>query len=198
MSSVAAVKGVGLYVLAGGASRRFGRDKAAEVVDGQSLLSRVVDTFAGVCDEVALLVNTPGRYCLEQAREVVDSPSGIGPLGGLHAALMDREARHGGGWVFLTSCDLVHPKAEWLEMLLNAVKADAEVVAYRGDFWEATFALYHTRLLPRVQRQIDAGVYALQRLCDAADSLAVELPGGMRSLPQANTPEELQRLIGRG
>ena len=70
-------------VLAGGRSRRFGSDKAMALLDGQTLIDRVIAALAPQVD--ALLVcgrDMPGVRCVTD-RPVAD----LGPLGGLNAAL---------------------------------------------------------------------------------------------------------------
>ena len=70
-------------VLAGGLSTRFGSDKALAELGGHTLLALAVDTLAGWCDHVVVA----GR-AQAPAPTLPDWPrSGMGPLGGLAAAL---------------------------------------------------------------------------------------------------------------
>ncbi|AKM09070.1 molybdenum cofactor guanylyltransferase [Croceicoccus naphthovorans] len=76
-------------VLGGGASTRFGSDKALAVLDGATLLDRARATLIALCGDVVIA----GRADLEGA--VADWPeAGLGPLGGLAGAL--RHAREAG------------------------------------------------------------------------------------------------------
>lgn len=77
-------------VLAGGQSSRFGSDKALAEFEGQTFLARAVDTLSGWCDHVVVV----GRETAP-APTIPDWPrAGMGPLGGLAAAL--RLAADGG------------------------------------------------------------------------------------------------------
>lgn len=70
-------------VLAGGASRRFGSDKAMAVFDGHRLIDRVVAALSPQVDALVIC----GRQ-LEGAVCIDDRPARhLGPLGGLNAAL---------------------------------------------------------------------------------------------------------------
>jgi molybdopterin-guanine dinucleotide biosynthesis protein A len=72
-------------VLAGGQSTRFGSDKALAVLDGETLLMRAVDMLSGWCEKVVVV----GRE-EAPAPTLPDRPrSGMGPLGGIAAALYD-------------------------------------------------------------------------------------------------------------
>lgn len=70
-------------VLAGGQSRRFGSDKALALLDGRALITHAVDALAGWCEQVVIAGRANGPApCLP------DWPRpGLGPLGGLAAAL---------------------------------------------------------------------------------------------------------------
>jgi molybdopterin-guanine dinucleotide biosynthesis protein A len=80
-------------VLAGGRSRRFGRDKLAEPIDGIPLLRRAVDSVQSLADEV-IVVLAPGaeRDLPVYVQVVHDTTAFDGPLVGLLAGL--QAARH--------------------------------------------------------------------------------------------------------
>jgi len=85
-------------VLAGGASRRMGRDKSAIEIDGTTMVQRVLDALAAAGADETFVVGPTG---------VPDETPGAGPLGGLVTAL--RHARH--DHVVVLACDLVSPSA---------------------------------------------------------------------------------------
>lgn len=70
-------------ILAGGHSRRFGSDKAEAVLNGRTLLAHVADALRPHCDALVIC----GRTHREMT-SLEDRPhAGLGPLGGLCAAL---------------------------------------------------------------------------------------------------------------
>jgi len=72
-------------VLAGGKSTRFGSDKALARLGGETLLMRAVDLLSGWCEKVVVV----GRE-EAPAPTLPDRPrAGLGPLGGIAAALYD-------------------------------------------------------------------------------------------------------------
>ena len=186
-----------MYVLAGGLARRFGRDKALAEVDGQPMLQQVVDALQSAFTEVTLVVDRPGRYDLPGLRQIVDEPAGVGPMGGLCAAMQDRLSQHGEGWLFVASCDLIRPQVSWVQRLKDARDASdaASVITYRSDRWEPLFAWYHTRLLSALERAITEKRLALQGFLEENEAVAVALPAGVSRIPQANTEEELRRAL---
>ena len=87
-------------VLAGGASRRFGSDKALAEWRGKPLIEHVISRMR---PQVHALI-VVGRDHPGEA-SIPDRPAGLGPLGGLCAAL--RHAAAEGYYAVLTSgCDL--------------------------------------------------------------------------------------------
>lgn len=76
-------------LIAGGASRRFGSDKALTTIGGVSLIDHARGVLEAQVDELVLC----GRPS-HTMRWIVDRPApGLGPLGGLSAALADARAR---------------------------------------------------------------------------------------------------------
>jgi len=80
-------------VLAGGAARRFGRDKLAEPVAGRSLLAAALAAVAAVCEEIVLVVApgppdpAAGTAIPARVRVVRDPVAHEGPLAGLATGL---------------------------------------------------------------------------------------------------------------
>lgn len=80
------MKNVTGFVLAGGKSTRMGRDKAALLLDGRTLLEHALATLRQVCHE-AVILGSPQLYGGYGAAVVEDIFPGCGPLSGIHAAL---------------------------------------------------------------------------------------------------------------
>ena len=78
--------GVAGVVLAGGLSRRLGRDKAVELIGGEPLIARCIRRLARVVDEVVVVVNTAERGARlplpEGVKVAVDMYPDGGSLGG--------------------------------------------------------------------------------------------------------------------
>jgi molybdenum cofactor guanylyltransferase len=73
------------FVLAGGKSTRMGTDKAFVMLDGRTLLARMLDVARSLTPEVAI-VGDPSKFSAF-APVIEDAFPGCGPLGGIHAAL---------------------------------------------------------------------------------------------------------------
>jgi molybdopterin-guanine dinucleotide biosynthesis protein A len=80
------------FIIAGGRSRRMGRDKAFIELDGTTFLDRARAALADVCESVSLVLSEEQEFGsdLPVVRDVFP---GRGALGGLHAALVNCGAK---------------------------------------------------------------------------------------------------------
>ena len=78
-------------VLAGGLSRRLGRDKAVEPIGGEPLIQRVISRLSQVSSQTVVVVNEPGRATAlpipDSATVAVDIYPNKGSLGGIFTGL---------------------------------------------------------------------------------------------------------------
>ncbi|MGL4512181.1 MAG: molybdenum cofactor guanylyltransferase [Lacipirellulaceae bacterium] len=186
-----------VYVLAGGGSKRFGREKASVLIDGVPWGIDVGRRLAGEAEFTIVGPAPPGGE-LAGLRFIADATPARGPLSGAVAALRDRLATGGPGLLVLASCDLVHPEAAWLDPLAAAYTAEPllEAVAYRAaDRWQPYPSVVHTRWLATLERSLAAGVTSYQRALDDAFAGAIDWPYPTAGPPQANTPDELAALL---
>lgn len=186
-------------VLAGGASRRMGRDKAALVLEGEPLLARVIGRLGIVTSEV-LVVGPPERAALvPQVRVVPDIQAGMGPVGGIYTAL--RAART--DRVFVVACDMPFVRPALVRYLLELAEGHAVVVPRTARGTEQMHAVYTKACLAALQESIAAGELAVSRLYGRVATRIVEPEEWGRydadgeSMTNVNTPEEWERALRR-
>ncbi|MFP3940490.1 MAG: molybdenum cofactor guanylyltransferase [Thermoanaerobaculia bacterium] len=182
-------------VLAGGASSRMGRDKAALVVEGRSLARRAADTLAAVCSEVVLADR--GRGVVPGVRSVPDG-AGRGPAAGILGAARALPGRP----LLVLGCDLPGVPGPLLRELARRRAADLTLPrGPRGP--EPLAAHYGRRALRALEEQVGGGELALRALLER-DDLSVEILQGEELLrfgdPEAmfanvNTPEDLASFL---
>ncbi|HET8921382.1 MAG TPA: molybdenum cofactor guanylyltransferase [Candidatus Acidoferrum sp.] len=117
------------YVMAGGGSTRFGRDKALVHVDGKPMLARMLELVQKATKSVKI-VGPLEKYAEFGIETVTDQWPGEGPLGGIitaleNAAAGDRLCE----WNLIVSCDMPFLTHDWLIYLAErAAKSPAQVV----------------------------------------------------------------------
>ncbi|WP_019833310.1 molybdenum cofactor guanylyltransferase [Sphingomonas sp. PR090111-T3T-6A] len=162
-------------ILAGGASRRFGRDKALALIDGRPMLDHVAGRLNMQCDALVVVGRDwPG---LER---VSDLPApGLGPLGGLAGALAYAE-RNGFDAVLTSGCDLPGLPVDLRDRLKtpNALVRGQPTIG----LWESGLA---TRLAGYLENATDLSVRAWALSMDAR-WIAIE-----EAIPNINTPADL-------
>ncbi len=178
------------YILSGGRSSRFGSDKARAELGGTPLVRRLADMLAPHVSRVTVVADIKDKYQDLDLATIADRLPGLGPIGGLHAALSDLRSEE--PWLLLTSCDLITINGHWIDGLLLRAEFDVPCVAYRWDRWEPLLALYHSSITGMVEERIHAGQTAMQDLLDAARAEAMPLPGDWPQVPQVNTPGDLR------
>lgn len=179
-------------IMAGGGSRRMGRDKAELSVGGMPMLGRV----AGAALATGLPVMVVGRERGEGIGGplfIRDDAPGNGPIGGIATAL-----RHAGGPVLAIACDMPLLTTEAL-LWLAATAIDAGdhdgVVAVNDGRPEPLFALYDMSALPLIDALLARGDRALRSLVAAGRFLHRDVPSAIAgTLRNINTPGDLAGL----
>ena len=160
-------------VLAGGASRRMGRDKATLAVGGVALAAGVLAAAAEVADPV-VLVAPEGHPARRLAAAPVTDP-GLGPLAAVAAALAALDDDH----VLVLAGDHPGLRVELLAHLAGLAAGAEAVACRRGPRLEPLVAVYRRApalALARARLAEAAGDHSLTGLLAGLDTLVVEEP----------------------
>jgi molybdopterin-guanine dinucleotide biosynthesis protein A len=185
--------GCSLVILAGGLSRRMGRDKAVLPAGDGTLIGHLARRLAPVVEETIVAGGSGGRT-LPGVTVVEDRFPGMGPLAGIHAGLL--AARTPLAWV--VGCDL--PDADpGLAALLCGLADDFEaVVPWIDAEAQGVCAVYQRALASRIDAMLRAGERRVSTLLDrsnvryvTAEELRVVDPE-LRSFRNLNTPADYQ------
>jgi len=148
------------YVLAGGGSTRFGRDKALVELGGLPMLGRMIALLRSVTKNVKV-VGAPEKYAQFEREMVSDGWPGDGPLGGIITALEDAARDDAQGeWNLIVSCDMPFLTSEWLGFLCErAAKSRAQVlVPHSAHGPEPLCACYRTDAAGALRTAFESGV----------------------------------------
>lgn len=165
-------------VLAGGQSRRMGRDKALIDIDGTPMLARAIATLRLISDDV-FVVGNRSEYRQFGTRLFDDAYPGTGTLGGIATAIL--HARH--DYVVVVACDMPLLNPKLLQALADEprdydvlVPALANERSSQGGrlTYEALHAIYSKRCLPAIERRLSADQLKVVGFFDEVDVRAVE------------------------
>lgn len=178
-------------VLAGGHSKRMGRDKAGIAIDGNTQLDRAVGLISHLVARVFVSVRADQRDDPLRARypQIVDADDVQGPIAGLRAA------------------QLAHPQTAWLLLAVDLPLLDAATLqnliarrdpariatAYRSShdgLPEPLCAIYEPAAVPAIAAWLAAGRNCPRKFLIQSDTLLLDQPNP-QSLDNVNTPAEL-------
>lgn len=149
------------FVLAGGASRRMGQDKAAIRLGQESMVERQIRLLHGVCRSMAV-IGPPSNFECLSVPVYSDELPGRGPLGGILTGLHRTRTEFN---LFL-GCDLPFLEARFLSYLCQQAVwsgADVTVPAARVQGLQTLTAVYRRRALPAIRASLAAGENKVRR-----------------------------------
>lgn len=195
-SDHAKIEGVTGVILAGGSSRRMGRNKALLEVDGTPIISRIYRTLAPLFHEVIVVTNSPLDYDFLPCRKVPDIYPDCGSIAGLHSALTNSSMAHS----FVTACDLPFLDPDIIRHLcdLRSEEYDA-VVPFSEGGQEPLHAVYASSLCKGIFE--NAILQGERKILDILGRMNIrqvpyeELQSAgcqMKSFLNVNTPEEYE------
>jgi molybdopterin-guanine dinucleotide biosynthesis protein A len=182
-----------LAVIAGGKSRRFGRDKTQLAVAGATLLERACAVgLAEGLDVVVIGHDRPAVWPAHLAAVAFhpDARPGLGPLGGIATAL----ALSAGATVIAVAADMPafdDVALKWLCALDDApVTMRARIPGHDG-LLEPLLALYRPTLLPAISARLERGDLAVHGISAEPGVEIVAAPEWLRGrMVNINTPED--------
>lgn len=183
-------------VLAGGESRRMGRDKAHLEHGGKPQLERAVELLAPLVDKVWVSVrqDQPADELRDRYPQVVDRDADSGPVAGILAAL---ETHPDVDWL-VVACDLPNLDTETVGTLLYGA-TDPRFTAFASShngLPEPLCALYRAGSAPLIRGFVDEGVLCPRKILIRSEAELLEQPHPS-ALDNVNTPEDLDALRSR-
>lgn len=180
-------------VLAGGASRRMGRDKATLPYLGGTLLEYILRVVKQRCAPV-FVIAAPGQQMPAVDAEVLrDDVRGVGPLvatgRGLRAA-----AEAGLRWAFVCAVDMPFLDPVLIDVLVDASENLTADVVLPWDGRDHFLAgLYRTALVDRINELVAAGERSMVALANSVETQRIVMSDG-RSLMNMNSATDLSPL----
>ncbi|PLZ98591.1 molybdenum cofactor guanylyltransferase [Fischerella thermalis CCMEE 5268] len=161
-------------VLAGGKSKRMGRDKALIPIEDVPMLQRICQIAETCAEQVYIVTPWPERYqhlLLPNSQFIQELPlpdetgnesKTHGPLVGFAQGLTQVKT----DWVLLLACDLpklrVEVLQEWISRLQQVPEEVIAALVYRNNRWEPLCGFYRRRCLPQLNKYIEQGGRSFQ------------------------------------
>jgi molybdopterin-guanine dinucleotide biosynthesis protein A len=189
-------------LLAGGKARRFGVDKLASRLGGQTLLAHTCRRLAPLFEDL-IVVRAAGPDlpldCGRAVTQIPDARPDAGPLAGLAAGLEASRTE----WAFLAGADMPFVAPELVRLLWARATDDVDAVLPSGPRGlEPLCAFYRISTLPAVAAAVGSGKRRVVSFLDDVRVVVVSerelaaVDPGLRSFFNVNTVEDLEAARG--
>ena len=197
------------FILVGGRSDRFGKDKATTEFGETSMVERMLATVGRAFSNVPITLvaanedQTVAKFASERKLKLVfDQHENRGPLGAVHAALRGAQTE----WSLILACDLPFVSVALLERLaeFTSNKTDAVAPIQEDDRIQPLSAFYRCKTcvkvienmfesdqslpLKKVLESVRTRFVTFNELCD--------LPNASNFFLNVNTPEDFRTATG--
>jgi len=182
-------------IMAGGASSRFGSNKALALLDGKPLIRHVADILSPFFPTCLLSTNTPEAYAFLGLPTVADIFPCAGPLAGIHAALNNiAEPR-----AFIVGCDMPLIAPALIRYLCTLAEQDDwdVVLPWPATGPEPLCAVYSRAALPAMEKNLRQRRWILSvtvselRVRRVAETELLTVIDNLRIFHNINRPEDL-------
>ncbi len=184
-------------LLAGGKSRRMGRDKRFLELEGRTLLEQTLSALEALFSEVIVVVAEPTPQLSGlRHRVVTDLIPNCAALGGLYTGL----SCAGQPRVFAAGCDMPFLDPAVIKWMIRLDQHSDIVMVQLTSGLQPMHAIYSKACLPDLERMAAAHNLKVQELCQASD-LSVRLvseneirgvDSQFLSFMNVNTPADLE------
>jgi molybdopterin-guanine dinucleotide biosynthesis protein A len=182
-------------ILAGGQSRRMGRDKAFLPLGSRTLIEVVIARLREACADLLLVTNTPDAYRRFGLRMVPDALPHRQSLVGIYTGILEAAQP-----AFVCACDMPFLSPPLVRHLVSLAGEADVVIPRHGGEYEPLHAVYTPaclepirRCIARGGRNVDFLTEVRTRVVDAEEIRRFD--PDLRSFANLNTPEEYREVL---
>jgi molybdopterin-guanine dinucleotide biosynthesis protein A len=140
-------KDITAIILAGGKSKRMGKEKALLHIGELTIIDVLVKKLQNRFNKIILSTNSPGSFSFLKIPMVEDYYKNVGPLGGIHAGLLESDTEKN----FVISCDLPLMSDEMIDYICNYQSDKKIIICKVGDYIEPTFGIYSKSIVDEIE-----------------------------------------------
>lgn len=184
-------------ILAGGESRRMGRDKAFLEVGGKPLIEHTLGLFADLFDRTIIVTRWPERFSSCRADVVRDALTTPGPLTGIYTGLIHSQDELN----FVSACDMPFLDRGLIRHMQQLAAGHDAVVPRVGDYIEPLHAFYRKGITPVIESRVRGNDLSIRGIFDhirvrymTENEIAIHDPR-KRSFRNLNTHEEYKEAV---
>tara|TARA_B100000029_G_scaffold235772_1_gene232903 strand:+ start:7514 stop:8122 length:609 start_codon:yes stop_codon:yes gene_type:complete len=143
-------------ILAGGMSRRLGRNKAIENIANKPLLSIVCDAIKPFVNELIIVVNNKQRQkelsFLKNTKFTIDKYNNSGSLGGIYTGLLKANNEK----AIIVACDMPFISPSIISLMISKIKSSIDIIIPETEgFKHSTHAIYSKSCIKIIKKNLD-------------------------------------------
>lgn len=181
-------------ILAGGESRRMGKDKSKILFKGKPLIEYPIDLFRNYCDDIIISgdTNKYSDYCF---LKVPDEVERNGPLSGIYSCIKASKTVMN----IVTTCDMPFLSNELIEYVIDNSDGADLIIPYHHTHYEPLCAIYTKELIPVIENLFAKKDYSPLSLIPIANTRKLVLDESLgfyhkKLFTNINTVEDLEYL----
>ncbi len=187
-------------ILAGGKSTRMGFDKQLINIGDTCITDYIITILKPMFKNIIVVTNRPEIYKDPEMAVIEDFYKGYGPLGGIHAGLLQSQSMYN----YIIACDMPYVNIKYIDYMMKRIMespygTDAVITRF-GQWIEPFNAFYSKNLIPRIEENIMENKKKISELLDRANVLYIDEKIARRYSPDwsmftnLNTEKDLKSL----
>ena len=149
-------------ILAGGSSKRYGKNKAFLKIGSARLIDSILQEMQTIFKRVILITNEKKKYEYLEIPMFEDHVKGLGPLGGIYTGLMSMPDQAG----FFVACDMPLINRQLVRYMVDIKGNHRAVVPSVADKIEPLHAIYFQSCLKPIKHLIASNRYQVRLFYD--------------------------------
>lgn len=145
-------------ILAGGKSKRFGKNKAFLKIGGRILIDQIVEKMGRLSNEIIIVTNIlkkfdylPKKFDYLNVKLIKDIIPYKGSLGGIYSGLLFAKNNS----IFVVACDMPFLNIPLLKYIISFFQDYDVVIPKINNFFEPLHAIYSKKCIKPIKRLID-------------------------------------------
>jgi molybdopterin-guanine dinucleotide biosynthesis protein A len=188
-------KNISAAVLAGGRGKRLnGINKSKIVIDGKTIISRIIETLDNTFEEIIIVSNTPSEFKeFSDCNIIPDQFRNRGPISGIHSALKNTDCEA----LFIVAGDMPFLSKELIDKQIeyfNIIVCDI-LVPKIDKFIEPLHGIYRKSIVLKLEEFLEAGNnYAIHEFFKIVNVQYLDFGGSeesKRAFTNINSPSDI-------
>jgi molybdopterin-guanine dinucleotide biosynthesis protein A len=192
------IDSIDAYIIAGGKSLRFKRDKSLYEFNGKPLIKHVVDAISPVFKSVSIISNDTDKFSFLDLPVAPDIIPELGPIGGIYTALTISAGKK----IFAFACDTPFIDREFVEYMISKIADNDIIIPSVSNRFEPLHAIYSYSCLPFILKLIESGDRKIINFFDSMKLLSIteeeikKFDSELKLFQNINYFEDIEKLAG--